>query len=145
MGMTSIFAKRDFITRVHTLTGTYALSNKATIDARIRHYWSMVDIKDLYELQGDGMLLPSETFNVNADGTSEFERNYNAWSVDLGLRWFFSPGSELSFVWKNTLYSKGNALPDNYYNNWEQMLEDQFTNSLSFKALFYVDYNTLKR
>ncbi|MAO46031.1 MAG: hypothetical protein CL823_02665 [Crocinitomicaceae bacterium] len=145
VGMTSIFAKRDFITRVHTLTGTYALSNKATIDARIRHYWSMVDIKDLYELQGDGMLLPSETFNVNADGTSEFERNYNAWSVDLGLRWFFSPGSELSFVWKNTLYSEGNALPDNYYNNWEQMLEEQFSNSLSFKALFYVDYNTLKR
>ena len=48
-------------------------------------------------------------------------------------------------MWAGSEVSEGNALPDNYYNNWEQMLEEQFSNSLSFKALFYVDYNTLKR
>lgn len=141
----SLFAKRDFFTTTNLLRGTYALSKKATIDARIRHYWSTVDIKNLYELQMDGSLDQSNTWTVNEDGTSEYERSFNAWSVDLGLRWFFSPGSELSIVWKNTLYSYGDFLPENYFNNWETMLEQPFTNSLSFKALFFLDYSLIKK
>ena len=141
----SLFAKRDYITTTNRLTGTYALSNKATIDARFRHYWSTVDIKSFYHLEWDGTLSPSDLYFVDDGGTSEFERNYNAWSVDLGLRWFFSPGSEISIVWKNTLYSEGEMLPQNYFNNWETMLEETFTNSLSFKALFFLDYNTFKK
>ena len=93
----------------------------------------------------DGSLDQSDTWTVNEDGTSEYERSFNAWSVDLGLRWFFSPGSELSIVWKNTLYSYGDFLPENYFNNWEAMLEQSFTNSLSFKALFFLDYSLIKK
>ncbi len=141
----SLFAKRDYLTTTNLLTGTYALSNKASIDARVRHYWSTVDIKSFYHLNWDGNLTPSDIWFVDENGLTEHERNYNAWSVDLGLRWFFSPGSELSVVWKNTLYSEGDLLPQNYFDNWETMLEESFTNSLSFKALFFVDYNTLSR
>lgn len=141
----SIFARRDFMTNNHLLRGTYALSNKATIDLRVRHNWSTVDIKEYFVLQQNGDLLASDFWTIDEDGTSVDDRNYNAWSVDLGLRWFFSPGSELSFVWKNLLYSDGQSLPAHYFDNWETMLEEQFSNSLSFKALFFVDYSTLKR
>ena len=144
-GDMSLFSRRDYVTNTSTLSGIYALSNKATINCRIRHYWSLVDIQQLYELQSDGSLLPSTFVFIDEDGTSKFDRNYNAWSVDLGLSWFFTPGSELSIVWKNTLYSDGDILPDSYFENWEQMLEEGFTNSLSIKALFYLDYNLLKR
>tara|TARA_Y100000589_G_scaffold200401_1_gene189072 strand:- start:6017 stop:8404 length:2388 start_codon:yes stop_codon:yes gene_type:complete len=141
----SIFARRDFLTNNHLLRGTYALSNKATIDLRVRHNWSTVDIKEYFVLQQNGDLLASDFWTIDENGTSIDDRNYNAWSVDLGLRWFFSPGSELSIVWKNTLYSQGEMLPQNYFNNWETMLDETFTNSLSFKALFFLDYNTFKR
>ena len=76
--MDCLFAKRDFFTTTNLLRGTYALSKKATIDARIRHYWSTVDIKKLYELQMDGSLDQSDTWTVNEDGTSEYERSFNA-------------------------------------------------------------------
>ena len=140
-----LFSKRDFLTQIHVLTSTFALSNKATIDARVRHYWSSVDAKELFELQDDGSLIPADLDMVAQYGESTYDKSYNAWSVDLGLRWFFSPGSELSIVWKNTLYSNGSQLPNNYFENWEQMLEEMFTNSLSFKALFFLDYNTVKK
>ena len=141
----SIFARRDFLTYNHLLRGTYALSNKASIDLRVRHNWSTVDIKEYFMLQQNGELLATDFWAIDEDGTSDDDRNYNAWSVDLGLRWFFSPGSELSVVWKNLLYSDGQALPAHYFENWETMLEEQFSNSLSFKALFFIDYSTLKR
>ena len=140
-----LFSKRDFLTQIHVLTSTFALSNKATIDARVRHYWSSVDAKELFELQDDGSLIPADLDMVAQYGESTYDKSYNAWSVDLGLRWFFSPGSELSIVWKNTLYSNGSQIPNNYFENWEQMLEETFSNSLSFRVLFFLDYNTVKK
>ena len=53
-------------------------------------------------------------------------------------------GSELSMVWKNTLNSEGDKLPTSYFDNWEQMLEERFYNSLSIRALPYVDYNSVR-
>ncbi|MEZ7977285.1 MAG: DUF5916 domain-containing protein, partial [Flavobacteriales bacterium] len=60
-------------------------------------------------------------------------------------RWQFSPGSQLSIVWKNTLQSRGEQLPSGYFENWEQMLEETFVNSLSIKALYYLDYSTIRK
>ena len=73
-----------------------------------------------------------------------YDENFNAWSVDLVFMWYHTPGSEVSVVWKNTLYSSGSELPASYFENWEQMLESGFRNSLSIKALFYLDYNQLR-
>ena len=75
--------------------------------------------------------------------TSRYDTNYNAWSVDLVYRWIFSPGSELTVVWKNTLNESGSLLPDSYAQNWERMLTQGFTNSLSIRALYYLDYSLI--
>lgn len=135
---TSIFGERDFFTRTHLLTGSYAFSRKANLEARVRHYWSTVEYFDFFNLQDDGSLLN--------DGSLEnvYDENFNAWSVDLVFMWYHKPGSEISVVWKNTLYSSGSELPASYFENWEQMLESGFRNSLSIKALFYLDYNQLR-
>ena len=136
----SIFGERNNRTITQVLNLTYILSNRASIDARVRHYWSEVEYLEFFELGIDGNLYPTSLVSLNADGTSELDVNYNAWSVDLGLKWYFSPGSELSVVWKNTLQSRGDLLPSNYFDNWELMLEEQFVNSISVKALYYLDF-----
>lgn len=141
----SIFGTRDFTTQTHLLSGSYAFSKKANIEARVRHYWSTVEYFDFFDLQSNGELTPSDIVYLNEDGTSQYDVNYNAWSVDLVFMWYHTPGSEVSVVWKNTLYSAGAALPETYFDNWEQMMEESFRNSLSIKALFYVDYNNLKK
>lgn len=137
----SIFGERDFHTRTHLLTATYAFSRKANIEGRVRHYWSTVKYYDFFSLQTDGSLAPY----TGVDPLDSYDVNYNAWSVDLVFMWYHTPGSEVSIVWKNNLYSVGNALPASYFDNWEQMMEESFSNSLSVKALFYVDYNRIKR
>lgn len=135
----SIFGSRNYFTRTHLLTGSYAFSRKANLEARVRHYWSTVEYFDFFTLQSDGSLLEDNSIlNV-------YNENFNAWSVDLVFMWYHTPGSEVSFVWKNTLYSSGSDLPASYFDNWEQMIESGFRNSLSIKALFYIDYNQLRR
>ena len=64
--------------------------------------------------------------------------------MDLVYRWIFSPGSELSVVWKNTLNEAGTALPASYWSNWQSMLDEGFTNSLSVRALYYLDYSMIE-
>ena len=119
----------------------------ASLSGRIRHYWSIVDYEEFYDLQADGTLAstPFNDLYLNeAEGTSAKDVNYNAWSVDLVYRWIFSPGSEQSLVWKNTLNESGTALPDGYWNNWQGMLDEGFTNSISLRALYFLDYSFIE-
>ncbi|MDE0722273.1 MAG: DUF5916 domain-containing protein, partial [Flavobacteriales bacterium] len=141
----SIFGARNNKSETHVLSGSYILSNRSSIDVRIRHYWSTVDYLEFYELGLDSELWETTLVELDSDNTSEYDVNYNAWSVDLGFRWQFSPGSELSIVWKNTLQSRGEQLPSGYFDNWGQMLEETFVNSLSIKALYYLDYSAIKQ
>jgi hypothetical protein len=140
----SIFGARNNKSETHVLSGSYILSNRSGFDIRIRHYWSTVDYLEFYSLGQDSELHETSLVTLASDNTSEYDVNFNAWSVDFGFRWQFSPGSELSIVWKNTLTTQGEQLPANYFENWEQMLEETFVNSISVKALYYLDYNSFK-
>jgi len=141
----SIFGARDNKSETHVISGSYILSNRSSFNLRIRHYWSTVDYLKFYQLGTDSELYETDLVNLEPDNTSNYDVNFNAWSVDFGFRWQFTPGSELSVVWKNTLQSRGEQLPSGYFDNWEQMLEETFINSLSIRALYYLDYSTVRR
>ena len=143
----SLFGRRENTSHTHVLNASYIFTPTASLSARIRHYWSIVDYEEFYNLEADGTLGTSpfnELFLNEAAGTSSKDVNYNAWSVDLVYRWIFSPGSELSLVWKNTLNESGNALPAGYWDNWQGMLADGFTNSISLRALYFLDYSFIE-
>ena len=143
----SLFGRRENTSHTHVLNASYIFTPRASLSARVRHYWSVVDYHEFYELQLDGSLENSELADGYFDestNTSSYDTNYNAWSIDLVYRWIFSPGSELSVVWKNTLNESGTALPSTYWDNWEGMLDEGFTNSLSIRALYYLDYSLIQ-
>ena len=143
----SLFGRRENTSHTHVLNASYIFTPTSSLSARLRHYWSIVDYTEFFNLQSDGSLAESP-FNAiymdDAANTSTKDLNYNAWSIDLVYRWIFSPGSELSLVWKNTLNESGNAIPSNYRENWQQMLDEGFTNSLSLRALYFLDYSLLE-
>ena len=142
----SLFGQRDNTSHTHVLNVNCIFNPRSSVSARVRHYWSVVDYHAFYELGIDGTLQHSALADSEMDTetmTSPNDVNYNAWSVDLVYRWIFSPGSELSVVWKNTLNDQGNALPLTYWDNWRDMLEVGFANSLSVRALVYLDYSML--
>ena len=142
----SLFGRRENTSHTHVLNANYMFTPRSSLSARIRHYWSVVDYHEFFELQSNGQLAAtpwaSEFMDDNGQ-TSGYDTNYNAWSVDLVYRWIFSPGSELTVVWKNTLNESGSLLPDSYAQNWERMLTQGFTNSLSVRALYYLDYSLI--
>lgn len=143
-GPESLFGERDNSSHTHVLNASYIFSPNASLSARIRHYWSVVDYHGFFLLASDGSLTEDpavEAFYDATTETSKYDVNYNAWSVDLVYRWIFSPGSEISIVWKNTLSEEGVVLPNNYWENWGQMLQSGFNNSLSIRALYYIDYS----
>ena len=48
------FGKRNQTTFVNTLTASYIFNNKASLNFRIRHYWSKVVYKKFYTLKENG-------------------------------------------------------------------------------------------
>ena len=144
----SLFGQRDNTERTQVLNVDYIFNNRMSLSARVRHSWSQVRYKNSFlRLPENGVLIETDAVSLRPDGTSEYDVNFNAWSVDLVYRWIFSPGSEINIVWKNNLLqdTQGESLPNSYQDNFTQMLELGFVNSLSIRAVFFIDYSRFKQ
>jgi hypothetical protein len=129
---TIIFGLRDRDTFVNMLTVSYIFNNKTSFHFRLRHYWSKADYDGYYELTEDGRLLPLE-YDTNHDV------HYNAFNIDLILRWNFAPGSEMLLNWKNAIYTSDNRMTVPYWENLRNILDSPQINSLSLKIIYYFD------
>ncbi|MCF8359021.1 MAG: carbohydrate binding family 9 domain-containing protein [Prolixibacteraceae bacterium] len=128
---------------VHALTNTLSLSyyfdTKISVDFRARHYWSWIEFKDYYFLNNDGNL---SDYPLNPGND---HRNVNIFNIDMAFKWEFAPGSELSLVWKNSVYKEDNLIDQTFFENIENMFTATQTNNLSLKILYYIDYNSLRK
>ena len=131
-----IFAKRNVTTCINTLNASYVINNKTSLSLRARHYWSGVENNQYFLLNSNGSLSGISSF------TNNLNQNYNAFTIDMIIRWIFAPGSEMSLAWKTFSYSNENAIEYNYLNNFRKAWLNQ-TNSISLKILYYIDYNNL--
>lgn len=133
------FGERNISTIINTITTNYIFNNKSSLSFRLRHYWSLVEnLKFLY-LEESGYL-------INSNYTGNHDVNFNAFTIDLAYSWQFAPGSELSLVWKNSIYtSVDNVNVDNYFTNVKNIFDSPQTNSISFKLLYYLDYQYLMK
>jgi len=134
------FSQRDIDTYENLLTGSYIFTNRMALELRIRHYWRK--------------LVPHKTLNLEADGTTtlyEKKPNYNYvssanfFNIDLMYKWQFSPGSELSIVWKNAISQDDKNADDVFIDNFEKLKMADTNNNLSIKAVYYLDYLNFKK
>ena len=134
----TIFSKRkkEFFTNV--ISGQYVLNTKMSFDLKFRHHWEQVENTTFHELDENGYLAIS-SFDQNKD------INYNAWNIDLNFNYWFAPGSEISVVLKNAIYSEGSLLPTYYRNNLESLLNNPQENSISLRLRYYLDYLNFKK
>lgn len=136
------FGKRDVKTITNSLEGSFKFSPRDMINLRIRHYWRTVEYSNFYPLKENGDLgIP---YGYDSYGSSQ-DLNYNALTVYLQYLWRFAPGSELSLVWKNNIYSFSGDIPESYFKNFRQIINDPQINSISFKILYYLDYQNIQR
>ena len=135
---TIYFANRDVMTLVNTLEIAHSFNSNLSLRFRARHYWSGVQNKEFYQLNDNGRL------NLDPD-YSEDDNNFNAFNIDMTLKWVFAPGSELSFGWKNAILDDEQPFTRNYSKNIDILLHAPQTNTFSLRVLYYIDYNQLRK
>ena len=140
IGEDPVFAKRDRTTITNTIDLSYIFNNKMGITFRLRHYWSKLDYNEFFILNEDGKLTPTSYSGLSSDNESIHDNSFNAFTIDMAYRWVFAPGSELSLVWKNSIFSFDDQVQQNYFENIGNLLNDPATNSISLKVLYYIDY-----
>ncbi len=136
---TIYFGRRDVFEIENTIEARYIFTENASLSFNLRHYWSTVDYKDYYTLNEDGTLANDDSYSFNND------INFNYFTIDLAYRWIFAQGSELSFVWKNTIFQNSDQIQNNYFDNLSQTINSPQTNSLSLRVLYYLDSQYFKR
>lgn len=136
---TVIMGMRDRKTISNTLTTDYSINDKMSLSMRIRHYWSSAKYFKFYDLKEDGTLTERKEYSDNQD------INFNAFNVDFVYTWRFAPGSDVLFIWKNSISGSEDYVIDNYFENVGTMFKEAQTNIFSVKVLYYLDYQYLKR
>jgi hypothetical protein len=132
-----IFGQRDNFTFTGELEASFMFSSKSYLSFRLREYWAKAIYSGTFSLlQPDGSLNP-------ADLSRNDNTNYNAFNIDLNYTWRFAPGSELTIVWKNSVYSTGSYIPASFAENIHNLFNQSMINSISLKLIYYIDYHTL--
>ena len=140
-----VFAIRDRFTTENTIEASYIFNNKMGVTFRLRHYWSKVDYNAFFRLDSMGRLAPTTYTGLGSDSFSLHNNSYNAFTIDMAYRWIFAPGSELSLVWKNSIFSFSGETEKNYIENVNDLVGNPATNSVSLKLLYYIDYWTVRQ
>ncbi len=137
-----LFGRRDVDRVTTTLSGSYVFNNRSALSLSLRHYWSFVDYDQYFLLLRDGTLDSFEAYSGNKD------INFNILSVDFEYSWNFAPGSYLTAVWKNNIYTSED-IPDNlfpgYWDNLNGTIQSPQINSFSLKVTYYFDYHRIVR
>ena len=146
LGDTVIFAIRDQVTWTSVIQTSYIFTNQMGLTFRLRHYWSSLDYQSFHVLSEDGYLDDLGDHNMDDNfNRDEYNRNFNAFNIDMVYSWVFAPGSNLSVVWKSSLLTSENQLEPAYFDNLKNTLQSPQLNSFSIKILYYLDYQYLRR
>ncbi|TLX77457.1 hypothetical protein E9993_02135 [Labilibacter sediminis] len=135
---TIYIGKRDVSILENKIEIDYTFNNALSLSFRGRHYWSGVQYKDFFQLNEDGYLIHDPSYIQNHNN------NLNIFNIDMILRWFFAPGSEISIAWKNAIFDEDEEVDHNLRSNFNNMMKAPKTNTISLKMLYYIDYHTLK-
>lgn len=131
-----IFGRRDQQLVENTLQAVYSFNNNITLNIRMRHYWTNVRYEQFHELGEAGDLLTTD-FDESRDNS------FNAFNIDAIFRWRFAPGSDLFFVWKNTIIEGTNdpaLVQYRYGQSLSELGSLPQTNNFSLKVIYFVDY-----
>ncbi len=131
------FGTRDIVTLVNTLNAAYIFNNKMSLKIDARHYWSQATYASYSLLNSDGTLQAAKY-----NGSSNVD--FNSFNIYTSYIWQFKPGSEISVVYQNSIYTRGTSTADNYFTNLNQTFNAPQSNSISIKVIYYLDYLTLK-
>lgn len=133
-----VFGYRDIVNLENLLAANYTFTPNMGLNFRLRHNWTKVDYESFHTLNTDGSLAPN-------DYAGNHNANFNAFNIDMIYRWRFAPGSDLFFIWKNSILDIENELANSYFDNLNGLFQQPQRNSFSLKVIYFLDYSSLMR
>lgn len=136
-----IIARRNVKTNTAILSSQYNFTSRMNVNIRMRHYWSILNNTNFYNLKPDGYwdevaFIPGQNLN------------FNTFNIDMFYTWDFLPGSRITLAWKNALGSNVTIDPythTTYLKNFGQVLDNPHSNEFTAKIVYYLDYLKLRK
>ena len=136
-----VIARRNVKRNTAIVSSQYNFNSRMNVNIRLRHYWSILENTNFYNLKPDGYwneiaFIPNR--NVN----------FNTFNIDMFYTWDFLLGSRLTIAWKNALGGNVNIDPytnTSYGKNFEKVLDNPHSNEITIKIVYYLDYLKLKK
>ncbi len=133
-----VFAKRDNQTFETGLEGKYSINARMNFGLNLRHYWSFSENNSYHKLLENGYV---EAY----DYTDNRNVNLNSWNFDLSYSWWFAPGSQMSFLYRNNSGNFQREISKDYSNQIKQVFNhEQLSHALSVSVRYFIDYNQAK-
>jgi len=138
VGKDIVFAKRDNQTLETSLEGKYSITANMNFGIKLRHYWSFSENNSYYKLLENGY---TEAYSY----TDNANQNLNLWNFDLSYSWWFSPGRQMSFLYRNTSGIFQNTIDKNFvYNTKKVFNHEDLNHTFSISIRYFIDYNQAK-
>ena len=136
-----VISRRNVKTNTFIVSSQYNFNSRMNINVRMRHYWSILQNTNFYNLNSDGYWRDTTYLN-------NLDLNFNSFNVDMFFTWDFLLGSRLTIAWKNAL--GGNVSIDpysnkTYFRNFGKAVDNPHSNEITVKIVYYLDYLKLKR
>jgi hypothetical protein len=79
------------------------------------------------------------------DYSENYDVNFNAWNIDLTFTWWFAPGSQMTFLYRQAI-TAANSDPDlDFGENLNSLFSRPQQNNLSLRVIYWLDYNSLRK
>jgi Domain of unknown function (DUF5916)/Carbohydrate family 9 binding domain-like len=136
-----IIARRNTKTNTSILSAQYNFTNRMNLSVRMRHYWSIAENTNFYNLKNDGYwdeipFIPKRNID------------YNTFNIDMFYTWDFLLGSRITLAWKNALGSNIRFDPysnKTYGKNLGQSINNPHSNEVTLKIVYFLDYLKLQK
>lgn len=133
-----LFGQRDRNTIITSLESQYIFNNKMATSFSFRHYFSEVKYHHFFTLENNGDLTSTQNYENTHDTT------FNSWNIDLRYTWWFAPGSQLTFLYRNSIDSFFRESGLDFNENFDNLFDQPQLHSFSIRISYFLDYNRVK-
>ena len=138
-----IFGQRDQNTITNSISGNYNFNSFHALSLTFRNYWATVTYDDLlFKLQEEGTLTTEDNFHVADINNPNI--NFNTWNLDFRYTWQFAPGSQLTALYRNSLFNSTAESSSNYFESLNTLFDQPIEHVFSLRVVYFIDYNNIK-
>ena len=139
-----LFGERDVLRIENSISGSYNFNPFHGLSLTFRNFWSTVNYDtELFVLQQDGLLNTNDGYTTAS--IEDPNINFNTWNLDFRYTWQFAPGSQLTALYRNSLFNFDNNSKEDYFGSLNSLFKQPIENVFSLRLVYFIDYNNLKK